>query len=66
VVEQAHRRIKHRINPGLGFGSFRTARRTLQGYEAMHMIQKGQLQGVPMGDNYTYNRVSAEVFGVAA
>ena len=37
VVEQDHRFLKRRVNPGLGFGSFATARRTLQGYEAMHM-----------------------------
>ena len=45
VVKQDHRFLKRRINPGLGFGSFHTARRTLQGYEAMHMIRKGQLGG---------------------
>ena len=27
--------MKRRVNPGLGFGSFHTARRTIQGYEAM-------------------------------
>ena len=35
IVEQDHRFIKRRINPGLGFDSFNTARRTLKGYEAM-------------------------------
>lgn len=39
VVEQDHRFIKYRVNPGLGFGSFRAAWRTLQGYEAIHMIR---------------------------
>ena len=37
-VEQDHRRIKGLVNPGLGFGSFNTARSTLKGYEAMAMI----------------------------
>ena len=32
MVEQDHRFLKRRSNPGLGFGSFRTARRTLRGY----------------------------------
>ncbi|MBE9033521.1 IS6 family transposase, partial [filamentous cyanobacterium LEGE 11480] len=32
IVEQDHRFIKRRVNPGLGFGSFNTARRTLKGY----------------------------------
>ena len=41
MVEQDHRCVKRRVNPGLGFGSFDTAERTLQGYEVMHMIRKG-------------------------
>ena len=38
IVEQDHRRIKRLVRPGLGFGGFRTARRTLAGFEAMTMI----------------------------
>jgi len=66
VIEQDHRFLKRRINPEPGFGSFRTGQRTLQGYEAKHMIRKGQLQGVPKGDALAQNRVIAEVFGIAA
>src|SRR5262249_9454631 len=40
LIEQDHRFIKRRVNPGLGFSSFNTARRTISGYEAMHMIRK--------------------------
>ena len=36
--------------PGLGFQSFHTAWRTLRGYEAMHMIRKGQVNGVGKRD----------------
>jgi transposase, IS6 family len=43
IVEQDHRRVKRLICPGLGFGSFWTARRTLAGYEVMAMIRKGQV-----------------------
>lgn len=43
-IEQGHRFIKRRVKPGLGFGSYETAWRTLQGYEAMNMIRKGQKQ----------------------
>jgi transposase, IS6 family len=50
VVEQDHRCIKRLGNPGLGFGSFETAWRTLQGYEVMNMMRKGQIQGVEKGD----------------
>ena len=42
IVEQDHRRIKRLVRPGLGFGCFRTARRTLAGFEAFAMIRKGQ------------------------
>ena len=38
-VEQDHRFIKRLIKPGMGFGSFNTARRTLRGMEAMNMIR---------------------------
>ena len=31
IVEQDHRFIKRRVNPGLGFSSFKTARRTIMG-----------------------------------
>ena len=42
IVEQDHRFLKRRVNPGLGFGSFDTAERALQGYEVINMIRKGQ------------------------
>ena len=32
LIEQDHRFIKRRVNPGMGFGSFGTAWRTIQGY----------------------------------
>ncbi len=50
MVEQDHRGIKHLINPGMSFGSFNSARRTIQGYEAMNMIRKGQINNVKKGD----------------
>ena len=42
VLEQDHRAIKRRINASQGFRSFWGARRTIAGYEAIHMIRKGQ------------------------
>jgi IS6 family transposase len=45
VLEQDHRAIKRRINASQGFRSFRAAWRTLAGYEAAHMIRKGQACG---------------------
>jgi IS6 family transposase len=46
IVEQDHRRIKRLVRPGLGFGCFRTARRTLAGFEAFAMIRKGQIRNL--------------------
>jgi transposase, IS6 family len=40
IIEQDHRFIKRRVNPGLGFFSFKTARRTISGFEAMNIIRK--------------------------
>jgi IS6 family transposase len=44
IIEQDHRFIKKRTNPMLGFKSFETAQRTIQGIETMHMIKKGQVK----------------------
>ena len=50
LVEQDHRFIKRLVKPGLGFFSIETAGRTLQGYEVMNMLRKGQILGVNKGD----------------
>ena len=42
IVEQDHRAIKRRVKAKQDFRAFHAARRTIQGYEAMHMIRKGQ------------------------
>ena len=54
------------VKPGLGFFSVETAGRTLQGYEVMHMIRKGQMQGVNKGDVTGQVTFIARLFGVAA
>ena len=66
IVEQDHRAIKRLVNPGMGFGSFNTARRTLRGYEAMNMIRKGQIQGIEKGDILGQAGFVSQIFGVAA
>ncbi len=66
IVEQDHRFIKRLVNPGMGFASFNTARRTLRGYEAMNMIRKGQVQGVAKGDIRAQVGFVSQIFGVAA
>jgi transposase-like protein len=66
IVEQDHRFIKRLVNPGMGFGSFNSARRTLRGYEAMNMIRKGQIQGVAKGDIQAQVGFVYQIFQVAA
>ncbi len=66
IVEQDHRRVKRLIRPGLGFGSFYTARRTLAGYEAMAMIRKGQVRKIGGREMRTQATFVAELFQVAA
>lgn len=66
IIEQDHRFIKRLIKPGMGFGSFNTARRTIRGYEAIHMLRKGQAQGVSRGDILERMRFICQIFGVAA
>jgi transposase-like protein len=66
MIEQDHRRIKRLVKPGLGFGSFNTARRTLKGYEAMAMIRKGQIQDVDRNDVTGQISFIHPIFGIAA
>ena len=66
LVEQEHRFIKRRVKPGLGFGSFNTARRTLKGYEAMNMIRKGQIQDADRGNVIGQISFINRIFGVVA
>ena len=42
VLEQDHRAIKRRVRASQHFRSFWSAWRTIGGYEAIHMIRKGQ------------------------
>ena len=66
LVEQDHRRIKRRTGAMLGFGTFRTARRTLAGVEAMAMLAKGQVRAVPADDMPAQRAFVHQVFGLAA
>jgi transposase, IS6 family len=66
VIESDPRFIKRRVNPGLGFFSFKTARRTTKGYEAMNNIRKGQIVSVGRGDIQGQVRFVKGLFGVAA
>ena len=65
LIEQDHRFIKHLTKPGMGFFSFETAWRTLQGFEMMNMIRKGQVHGMAKGDVQGQVALIARLFGVA-
>jgi transposase-like protein len=65
LIEQDHRFIKRLVKPGMGFFSFQTAWNTLQGYESMNMIRKGQMHGVLKGDITGQIALIARLFGVA-
>ena len=68
IVEQDHRRIKRLVRPGLGFGSFPTARCTLAGYKAMAMamIRKGQVRNINGRDMPAQSAFVASLFKIAA
>ncbi len=49
----------------MGFFSFETSWRTLQGYEAMNMRRSGQIHGVEKGDSMKQVAFIASLFEVA-
>jgi transposase-like protein len=50
----------------IGYGSFQTAWRTLQGIEAINMIRKGRARGVVKGDALSQALFVEELFGITA
>src|SRR3954447_24419264 len=65
VIEQDHRTVKRRTRLAMGYGSFRTAWRTIQGIETMHLIGKGRVRRVPKGDVVAQVRFIHKLFGLA-
>ncbi len=65
LVEQDHRFMKRLVKLGMGFFSPETAWRTLQGYEAINMLRKGQMCGVEKGDSIKQVAFIASLCGVA-
>jgi transposase-like protein len=66
IVEQDHRSVKRRARLAMGYGSFRTAWKTLQGIETMHMINKGRVRWLAMGDVVGQVKFFGKLFGIAA
>jgi transposase, IS6 family len=66
IIEQDNRFIKKRARACLGYRSFDTAERTLQGVEAMNMIRKGQVKRLHRNDVIEQAKFIASLFQVAA
>jgi transposase-like protein len=66
IIEQDHRAIKRRVNTKQGFREFHAARRTIQGYEAMNMIRKGQVRWLRGNDVRRQVQFIDKLFEVAA
>ena len=62
ILEQDHRAIKRRVKAKQSFREFRAARRTIEGYEAMHMIRKGQARWVSDDDVRKQNQFIDKLF----
>ena len=66
ILEQDHRAIKRRVKAKQGFRAFDAARRTLVGYEAIHMIRKGQARWVGGADVRQQNHFIDQLFDLTA
>ena len=66
IIEQDHRFIKKRIVASQWFRSVEGAITTIQGYEAMHMIRKGQIRRIQKGDIAGQVRFVNRAFSLAA
>src|SRR5271167_920088 len=66
IIEQDHRAIKRRVKAKQGFREFQAARRTIQGYEAMHIIRKGQARWVAGDDLLRQIQFIDSLFELAA
>jgi transposase, IS6 family len=66
LIEQDHRFIRRRIVARQWFRSIEGALHTIQGYEPMHMIRKGQIRWLKKGDIAEQVRLVNRIFGLAA
>ena len=66
ILEQDHRAIKRRVKAKQSFREFRAAGRTIAGYEAIHMIRKGQARWISDNDVRQQNRFIDQLFDLAA
>jgi IS6 family transposase len=64
--EQDHRGIKRWVNASQGFRSFDGAWQTIQGYEVLHRIRKGQVRWLPRGISLRGFQFIREILGLKA
>ena len=65
VIEQDHRTVKKRVWLAKGYGSFQSARRTLQGIEAVNMIRKGRVRWLANGNVVGQAHFIGTLFGLS-
>ena len=58
--------MKKRTWLAMGYGSFQSAWRTLEGIETMDMIRKGRVRWVVKGDTRAQAQFINQLFGIAA
>jgi hypothetical protein len=66
IIEQDHRFIKKRIVASLWFRSVEGALNTIDGYEAMNMVRKGQVRWLANDDFVGQVKFIESLFGIAA
>ena len=65
IQEQDHRPIKRKVRQSQWFQSFHTAKWTIDGYESMYMIRKGQVKYLAKSDVRQQVRFIENLFGIA-
>jgi transposase, IS6 family len=66
IIEQDHRFIKKRVRACLGYRTFDTAERTIQGIEAINMMRKGQVKRLDRNDPVGQADFVDSLFQIAA
>ena len=66
VIKQDHRFIKKKVRASQCFKRFHTAKRTLEGIEAINMMRKGQVKRLTGSDLQGQAKFVAWLFKVAA
>jgi IS6 family transposase len=66
ILEQDHRAIKRRVKAKQNFREFQAARRTIEGYEAMNRIRKGQARWISGKDIRRQNQFIDKLFDLPA